>query len=55
MIEKAEYLKAKQIVAEYEEQLNIHNVINMVCDCCNQEYHNSRIYNICDDCKQSMP
>jgi hypothetical protein len=27
MIEKAEYLKAKKIVAEYEEQLNIHNVI----------------------------
>ena len=28
MIEKAEYLKAKKIVAEYEEQLNIHGVSN---------------------------
>jgi hypothetical protein len=27
MIEKKEYLKAKKIVDEYENQLNIHNVI----------------------------
>lgn len=27
----------------------------LVCDFCNQNYHESRIYKICDDCKQSMP
>ena len=27
----------------------------LVCDFCNKDYHESRIFNICDDCKQSMP
>lgn len=39
--------------------LNIPAVVGrseqLVCDFCNQKYHESRIYNICDDCKQSMP
>lgn len=33
MIKKEDYLKAKQIVQEYEKQLNISDVIIQVCDC----------------------
>jgi len=26
----------------------------IVCDFCNTKYHNSRVFNICDNCKQSI-
>ena len=33
MITEEDYLKAKQIVQEYEKKLNISDVIIQVCDC----------------------
>jgi hypothetical protein len=33
MIKEEDYLKAKQIVQEYEKQLNISVVIKSICEC----------------------
>lgn len=38
MITEEEYLKAKQIVQEYEKQLNISDVIKSVCPNCGEEH-----------------